>query len=113
MIHGALYKCSRCGAEFERPKVITGYNMSFPRDYDVPDEYVCPECDSDEYEKADRCAECGDVFLEKELDWGLCNKCLEFEAGYRAAEYVMRDSEARDAFAFWLHFNRKHGEEHE
>ena len=105
MIHGTLYKCKDCNEVFERPKEILGHGW-IPSDYDSPNEYVCPYCESDYYVPADMCCGCGKIFAEEELEYGLCPDCLAEQAKEVASEYVMGDPDVRDGFAWWLQGRR-------
>lgn len=105
MIHNTLYICNTCGNVFERPKKLLGHGWT-PRDGDCPNEYVCPQCESDNYENADSCVECEGVFKESDLQYGLCRECLNDKAKEYAAEYVMNDPDVRDGFAWWLQGKR-------
>ena len=105
-ILGERYICNKCGEEFEHPKVLFGYNPDYPRDGDCPNEYVCPYCESDDYDLAYNCESCGDLHRDHELMYGVCRDCLALEADHHAADYVMNDPEVRDSFAWYMHLRR-------
>ena len=107
MILGAKHICNNCGNVFEHPKVLYGYDPMYPRDSDCPNEYVCPSCESDDYENADECVDCGKVFRTHMLEYGRCKDCLRKAAEEYAADFIMQDRDVRDSFAWWLHIGRK------
>ena len=89
-----MYKCLHCGNEFEDID---------RRHYDcgtgVWEEY-CPNCGSEDFEEADKCEICGEIFPESETENGVCKECLE-----RASN----DTETLMRYA--LHVNAFTGEE--
>lgn len=107
MIRNALYVCKDCGSVFKQPKEILGHGW-IPMDYDSPNEYVCPTCNSDDFVSADMCAICEEVYSEEELEYGVCPTCLKEQADEYASEYVMGDPDVRDGFAWWLQGKRRH-----
>lgn len=96
-----LYICNDCGEVFDRPKHT--HNGGY---YDE-DWCECPSCASTDYDPAEKCEICGEILQEKKMLYGLCPSCVSKAADKDAARYVMNDPDLRDAFAWWLHQERK------
>ena len=83
-----IYKCRRCGENFDEENCGV---YGDPGMYEM----VCPQCGSFEYDEADECMECGEIYTLDELhifnneimvgnprrmypkSVTLCEKCLE------------------------------------
>ena len=66
-----MFRCDRCGADFESPRVID-------HSYYDPFDYVCQKCGSYDFTEGHYCKGCGE-FIEEEgfaID-DYCDKCLE------------------------------------
>ena len=74
-----MYKCNKCGREFERPETI--YDDPSPEGISLPfghyTFYECPCCGSDDFEEMRECPSCGDLHTE---DTVLCGECMEILA---------------------------------
>lgn len=68
-----MWICNDCGEVFENPREYydhgTGYHS-----------LDCPHCGSDDIDEAERCAECDEWVIEKNLVNGLCPACIEKHA---------------------------------
>lgn len=71
-----MYKCVECGYFFNEPDSWLddrGEHFGTPC-YEV--EYGCPKCKGD-YEEAAPCKICGELFVEDELNGGVCDECFD------------------------------------
>ena len=102
MIHDAVWYCNDCKHTFEEPKKIPGHGC-VPHDWDSPDEYVCPYCDSDDFQLADWCAECDCVFPQSELQDGFCKDCIDKLIDEDGPKFLKQDEYAKAEFTWWLH----------
>lgn len=67
-----MYYCNECKTMFENPGVESEFQGERGHGGEV--EYpVCPNCKSDDFEKAGECAICGE-YVEPESD--ICESCL-------------------------------------
>ena len=69
-----MYICNDCNHVFEDVKIITEHH---PYGMGSAEErfYVCPNCDSTSFNKAERCSRCGEYV--EELRDGLCDICYD------------------------------------
>lgn len=80
------FKCLDCGHIFDE-----GEEGFYEEDYGIfwgsrmtERQPCCPSCNSEYFEEACRCERCKGVFLEDELEEGLCEECCdELEEEYR------------------------------
>lgn len=105
MINDVVWKCLSCGKTFDEPRKHPGHG-SIPHDWDSPDEYTCPYCDSDDIVFADWCAECENVFPTEELHYGFCEDCIDKLADEYGRDYIMSSREIWDDFAWYMHKRR-------
>ena len=77
------YKCRECGHEFRECDLGTIEEKHFLDGHYAGSEHFacCPECQGD-YDDADYCCECGEIFGEDELYSGWCEKCLRETINY-------------------------------
>jgi Zn finger protein HypA/HybF involved in hydrogenase expression len=108
LIHDAVWICNDCERTFREPKRNIGNSYPFVvSDSDVPDEYECPYCGSDDFQLAEWCAECDTVHRQSELNMGLCPDCLDKLIKDHGHEYIMSDKDLMDEFAWWWHKKRR------
>lgn len=67
-----MYICSECEGVFEEPET---YEEHHPYGMGTASEtwYVCPYCQSTNYDEAKECTRCGEYVAE--LENGLCDAC--------------------------------------
>ena len=91
-----MYKCKECGALFEQPKEIyddpSAAGVSLPSGCYVYEE--CPDCGSDDFEKAVECDHCGEYHTN---DVALCDDCMK-ELGIALREIKGRFHLDQDTF---------------
>ena len=77
------YKCRECGHTFREDDIGSIEEKHFLDGHYAGSEnfYCCPECHGD-YDDADYCCECDEVFAEDELYSGWCEKCLRATINY-------------------------------
>ena len=77
------YKCRECGHTFREDDIGTIEEKHFLDGHYAGSEHFscCPECHGD-YDDADYCCECDEVFAEDELYSGWCEKCLRETINY-------------------------------
>ena len=63
-----MYKCTDCGANFDKPNVI---KEDFGERWNV-----CPECGAVEFTEALQCKGCAEFFIE-DRSKSFCDDCLE------------------------------------
>ena len=98
MIHGAVWYCNDCKQTFDTPKRTHDGGT-----YDEP-WYVCPHCGSDDYQLAEWCAECDEVFPQSKLHNGFCDDCLEKLVKEHGAEFIKDDEDLfKEEFSWWMH----------
>lgn len=71
--------CNNCDFQFETPersKELMGEYWGAPAYETI---YRCPCCGSDDFEKAEKCAVCGEYFISEGDDF--CEKCKEELSG--------------------------------
>lgn len=73
------YQCLDCGYQFDTPKEYT--EDCTPGDAFEGGSFIkhylgCPIC-SGAYEELQECHECGEMFLDKDLYYHVCEKCRE------------------------------------
>ena len=70
-----MFYCNDCQETFDEPKTeyqSVPYGMGNAHfDY-----YVCPYCNSDDFEEADTCRECNEVITDENNYGGLCKSCI-------------------------------------
>ena len=77
------YKCRECGHTFREDDIGSIEEKHFLDGHYAGSENFscCPECHGD-YDDADYCCECDEVFSEDELYSGWCEKCLRETINY-------------------------------
>ena len=71
-----MYKCLDCGHIFEdgeQGTYIETYGLDNPPYKEIS---CCPLCKGD-YEEAKNCEICGEIYLEEELEGGVCDNCIQ------------------------------------
>lgn len=69
-----MYICNSCGGLFEEPKIIVEHHP-YGDSYATEEWAVCPYCEDNNFEEANRCSICDEYAIE--LTDGMCNKCYE------------------------------------
>ena len=77
------YKCRECGHTFREDDIGSIEEKHLLDGHYAGSEHFscCPECHGD-YDDADYCCECDEVFAEDELYSGWCEKCLRETINY-------------------------------
>ena len=68
------YECHVCGKKFENPDFIEEKHGLDSPPYEKT--AVCPYCHG-YFENMQKCEICGEYFCEDEIEWGVCNDCVE------------------------------------
>ncbi len=70
------YLCHNCEETFDEPKTDT-QSVPYGMGNAAFEFYVCPYCNSDDYEEVTECKECGKVIDEDNNFSGLCAECVK------------------------------------
>lgn len=92
-----MYKCKDCGHVFEDYTTETLSEYSNGQCYQ---EVIagCPECHSENFDEAIKCAYCGEYFLPIEIDGNMCDGCLDlFEFDFEKCYKISLDEEMEKA----------------
>ena len=101
--------CCDCGAAFNESEARTQTLVTpTERGGKIESYPFCPECGSDNLERASYCCRCGKPYLYKELRGGYyCDSCLiEMQDPYHMRWFIR---EELDAFAEFMHEQREKG----
>lgn len=66
-----MYICMDCHYRFDTPTVM--HEGGYPEEQTEH----CPNCRSMDFEEISECTECGNEFLEENLNHGLCEECVK------------------------------------
>lgn len=95
-----MYKCLDCGAVFDEP--ITTHEGGYPEEPTA----ACPMCKSLDIDEAERCPICEEVFVLDEIDYGVCDECLE-KAVTKENAFGLGDEDRQEVslngFMAWLY----------
>ena len=75
------FKCRHCGAFFDEEAIKTaseykGECHGVPS-YENISSVICPECGRvEDYEEAERCVVCGELYVYNETDCNICSNCM-------------------------------------
>lgn len=91
-----MFKCVTCGEVFDTPETKSSYLCECGESSVYEGYGVCPNCQSDEFEEAQKCEVCGEYMLEDEIFGDVCEGCIQQYENDIQGCYELSQNEAEE-----------------